>query len=65
MKRDVVAPMRKAKIPIPAARLVDELKSCRSGEFKFKKTRASHVCDGGLLLDRNGSAVRKFGAAPI
>jgi len=34
MKRDVVAPMRKAKIPIPAAKLVDELKSSRYREFR-------------------------------
>jgi len=37
MKRYVVAPLRKAKILIPAARLVGELKSSRSGEFKFKQ----------------------------
>jgi hypothetical protein len=28
--------------------LVGKLKSSCSGEFKFKKARASHVCDGGL-----------------
>jgi len=38
MERDVVAPERTKKIPIPAGRLVDELKSSRSGEFKLKPT---------------------------
>jgi len=52
MRSDVVALMREAKGSIPAAsyrvfrnlnssraaRLVGELKSSRSGEFKFKKT---------------------------
>ena len=34
MERDVVAPERKIKIPIPAARLVGELKSIRYRVFR-------------------------------
>ena len=36
MERDGVAPEPKNRISIPAARLVGELTSSPSGEFKFK-----------------------------
>jgi len=43
MRSDVAALLRKTKISIPAARLVGELKSSRSGEFIFKAYPAAPI----------------------